>query len=226
MLLQALAQTGTEPSAEDKSPPMRRCALTRAPRAKHALIRFVVSPDGDVVPDLKEKLPGRGVWITADHDSVAEAAKRNAFARGLKTSVRVPPGLADRVGQMLNEHALSALSLANKAGSVTFGFAKIEDAIKRGQVLALVHASDASEDGCRKLDAKFRAQAETTPLAPIRGFTADQLSLASGRTNVIHAALARGGAAQNFIGAAHRAERYFLGSGALEASNGPDTDKE
>ncbi len=225
MRLQELAQTELSPTAEETSPPVRRCALTRQPREKHELIRFVASPDGEAVPDLKEKLPGRGVWITADHASVAEAARRNAFARGLKTSAKAPPGLADRVGQMLNEHALSALSLANKAGSVTFGFAKIEDAIKRGRVFALIHASDASDDGCRKLDAKLRAQAEQPPPGPIRGFTADQLSLASGRTNVIHAALARGGAAQNFIEAARRAERYFLGSGAFEASNGPDTDK-
>ncbi|MFD0988084.1 RNA-binding protein [Methyloligella solikamskensis] len=226
--MQELAQAETSPTAEAEkdSPSLRRCALTRASREKHELIRFVASPDGEAVPDLKEKLPGRGVWITADHASVAEAAKRNAFGRGLKTSLKVPPGLADRVGQMLNEAALSALGLANKAGEVTCGFAKVEAAIKRDRVLALVHASDAAEDGCKKLDAKFRARAEHQTLPPIRGFTAEQLSLVLGRPNVIHAALARGGAAKNFIEAANRAERYFLGSGAFEASIGPDTDTE
>nr|WP_280948832.1 RNA-binding protein [Methyloligella halotolerans] len=221
-----MAQAETKAAAETSSPPVRRCALTRQALEKHELIRFVASPDGEIVPDLKEKLPGRGVWITADHASVAEAAKRNAFARGLKTSVKVPPGLADRLGQMLNEAAISALGLANKAGEVTCGFAKVEEAIRRERVLALVHALDAAEDGCKKLDAKFRARAGEDALPPIRGFTSEQLSLVLGRTNVIHAALARGGAAKNFIEAANRAMRYFLGSGAFEASIGPDTDTE
>ncbi|MEG6508429.1 RNA-binding protein [Methyloligella sp. 2.7D] len=213
-------QEGTETG------PFRRCALSREQLPKDALIRFVASPDGEIVPDLKEKLPGRGVWITADRASVAEAAKRNAFARALKQAVKIPPALAERVGQMLNEAALSALSLANKAGSVTFGFAKIEDAIKKGRVRALVHAADAAEDGCRKLDGKYAAIAGDGAIAPIRIFTADELGLASGRTNVIHAALARGGAAENFIAAAERAQRYRGAADGCQASLGRKTDKE
>lgn len=198
-----------------ESGPQRRCAVTRTVRPKTELIRFVASPEGDIVPDLKEKLPGRGVWVTAAHDLVAEAAKRNAFSRALKSQVQSPADLADRVGRMLNDAALQALSLANKAGEVTFGFSKIEEALNKGRVFALVHASDASEDGCRKLDGKYRAIAGEAAIPPLRAFDAEQLSLASGRTNVIHAALTEGGAAANFVAAASRAERYALGSGAF-----------
>ena len=89
--------------------PIRRCALTRATRPKDELLRFVLGPDGTIVPDLKEKLPGRGVWLTAAHDSVAEAAKRKVFARALKAEVKVPEGLADTVDRLLADAALGAL---------------------------------------------------------------------------------------------------------------------
>ncbi len=179
----------------DADDPVRRCALTRARRPKDELIRFVLGPDGTVVPDLKERLPGRGVWLTAAHDTVADAAKRNLFARALKAEAKVPEGFAAQVDRLLADAALSALALANKAGEVVFGHAKVEEAIAKGRVLALVHAREAAEDGCRKLDGKARGMRDGSPLPAIRAFGADELSLASGRTNVIHAALIQGGAA-------------------------------
>jgi uncharacterized protein len=205
---------------------VRRCALTRARLPKADLIRFVLAPSGEIVPDLKERLPGRGVWVTAAHDSVVEAAKRNVFARALKTPVTVPAGLAATVGRLLAEHALGALGLANKAGEIVFGATKVEEAVAKGRATALVHASDASEDGCRKLDAKFRANARDAGRLPVRVFTADQLDLASGRTNVIHAAVIQGGAAAKFLAGAARVENYRRGSTAFSRHAGSDTDKE
>jgi predicted RNA-binding protein YlxR (DUF448 family) len=205
---------------------VRSCALTRVRRPKDALIRFVVGPDGTVVPDLKEKLPGRGVWLTADRDTLAKAAKRNVFARALKTEARVPDGLAALVDRLLADAALSALGLANKAGEAVFGHAKVEEALGKGRVLALVHASDAAEDGCRKLDGKAKGLRAGSPIPAIRAFGSDELSLASGRTNVIHAALIQGGAARKFLAAAARVERYRNGSNAFANQNGSDTDKE
>jgi predicted RNA-binding protein YlxR (DUF448 family)/ribosomal protein L30E len=193
---------------------------------KQDLIRFVLAPTGEIVPDLKERLPGRGVWVTADHSVVAEAAKRNVFARTLKAQAKVPPGLADQVDRLLTDAALGALTLANKAGEVVFGTAKVEEAIAKAKVAALIHASDAAEDGCRKLD-EFRATARGETSAPIRLFSADELGLASGKTNVIHAALIQGGAAAKFLASASRAERYRKGSAAAFAQpSGSDTDKE
>ena len=188
---------------------VRSCALTRVRRPKDELIRFVLGPDGAIVPDLKEKLPGRGVWLTADQDIVAKAAKRNVFARALKTEAKVPEGLAGLVDRLLADAALSALGLANKAGEAVFG-----------------HAKDAAEDGCRKLDGKAKGLREGSPIPATRAFSSDELSLASGRTNVIHAALIQGGAARKFLAAAARVERYRNGSNAFANQNGSDTDKE
>jgi predicted RNA-binding protein YlxR (DUF448 family) len=204
---------------------VRRCALTRAHRPRDDLIRFVLGPDGIVVPDLKEKLPGRGVWLTAAHDIVADAAKRNVFARALKTQARPAPDLADLVGRLLSEAALGAFALANKAGEVVFGHAKVEEALAKAPVLALVHAREAAEDGCRKLDGKARATRAGAPILAIRELATDELGLASGRTNVIHAALIQGGAARRFLAAAQRLERYRKGSIAF-APETKDTDTE
>lgn len=204
---------------------VRRCALTRARRPKDDLIRFVLGPDGLVVPDLKEKLPGRGVWLTAAHDSVAEAAKRNVFARALKTQAKASPDLAALVDRLLAEAALGAFALAKKAGEVVFGHAKVEEALAKAPVLALVHAREAAEDGCRKLDGKARAARAGAGIPAIRALGTDELGLASGRTNVIHAALIQGGAARRFLAAAQRLERYRKGSVAF-ALEMKDTDTE
>jgi uncharacterized protein len=223
-LRQAAAEQEHEQHLEADS--VRRCALTRARRPKDELIRFVLGPDGVVVPDIKEKLPGRGVWLTAAHDKVADAGKRNVFKRALKAEAKVPEGLAAQVDRLLADAALSALALANKAGEAVFGTAKIEEAIAKGRVLALIHAREAAEDGCRKLDGKFRGMRGETPVPAVSAFTADELGLASGRTNVIHAALIQGGAALRFLAAASRVERYRKGSAAFAGLNGSDTDKE
>jgi predicted RNA-binding protein YlxR (DUF448 family) len=225
-LRQELAEPehGTRGEVEDT---VRRCALTRERLPKQDLIRFVLSPNGEIVPDLKERLPGRGVWVTAAHDKVAEAAKRNVFARALKTKVTVPADLPERVERLIVEAALGALALANKAGSVVFGTAKVEEAIAKGRTAALIHASDAAEDGCRKLDGRFRASAKPeAPPPPVRIFTADELGLASGRTNVIHAAVIQGGAAAKFLAGASRVERYRKGSTAVSQPTGSSTDNE
>jgi len=223
-LRQAAAEQKREQDEAAES--VRRCALTRVRRPKDELIRFVLGPDGVVVPDIKEKLPGRGVWLTAAHDKVADAGKRNVFKRSLKAEAKVPEGLAAQVDRLLTDAAVSALALANKAGEAVFGTAKIEEAIAKGRILALIHAREAAEDGCRKLDGKFLGMRGETPVPAVSAFTADELGLASGRTNVIHAALIQGGAALRFLAAASRVERYRKGSAAFASLNGSDTDKE
>ena len=170
--------------------PRRRCIATRSSGPTEGLIRFVLAPDGTVVPDLKRRLPGRGAWVAARADKVREAARRNLFARAFKASAKPAPDLAEQVDRLLAERALGALSLANKAGRVVTGFAKVEAAVKGGEVVALVHAADAAEDGVRKLTAAARAAER--PIETIRLFSGEQLDLALGRTNVVHAALTAG----------------------------------
>ena len=194
-----------------KSGTERLCALTRQVAPIGELIRFVVGPDGGVVPDLKRKLPGRGLWISNSHSAVAEAAKRGVFARGFKRKVEVSPALADETGALLTRAVLDALAMAAKAGEVVAGFMKVERALGEGHVLALIHASDGAPDGTRKLTATARSilarqtaeNAEIgdipTPLAVINVLTTDELDLALGRSNVIHAALLAGAAGKTVL---------------------------
>src|SRR5262252_4622512 len=114
------------------------------------LIRFVVGPDG-VVPDLKRKLPGRGLWITADKLTLKDAVTRNVFARGFKRDIRATTELVDQTEILLQRAVLDALAIAGKAGTVLTGFTKGEAAIAREPIVGLIHASDAGNDGVNKL---------------------------------------------------------------------------
>ncbi len=189
--------------------PERTCIATRRALPVDRLIRFVAAPDGSVVPDLKRKLPGRGVWVTARHDAVAEAVRRKAFARAFKTAVIASPALADEVGALLRRSALAGLSLANKAGAVIAGTAKIEGSAKRGYA-ALFHAASASPAGTEKLERAVRmARRDGRSVPQIRLFTAEELSVSLGREHVIHAALVAGAPAGLALSLARAAQDYW-----------------
>ena len=192
----------------------RMCALTRQVLPVDQLIRFVVSPAGEVVPDVKRKLPGRGLWITGTRAAVAEAVKRNTFARGFKRELRVAADLADVTLRLLDRAALDALAVAGKAGQVVTGAAKVEEAIGRGKLVALIHAAEASPDGKRKLAAALRqAQAEEQRgIMVIEAFAGEQLDLALNRPNVVHAALLAGPGAETFLSRARRCARFRTGN--------------
>jgi predicted RNA-binding protein YlxR (DUF448 family) len=195
---------------------LRRCILTRVERDPADLLRFVADPEGRLVPDLSRKLPGRGVWVTADKASVAAATEAKAFGKSLKRAVAVAPDLPQAVETLFVRRVLEALSLANKAGLVTTGFEKVEAFISGGRAAVLLQGSDAAEDGKRKLDRKFTAiQRDSGKAAPVVDWlTIEQLSLAIGRSNVVHAALKQGGATQRFLREAERLRRYRSGFGA------------
>jgi predicted RNA-binding protein YlxR (DUF448 family) len=174
----------------------RTCIVTRTKGEPETMIRFVIGPDAHVVPDLRHKLPGRGVWVTARADKIAEAVKRKAFARGFKAEVVVSAALASEIEDLLAKHCLQALSLANKAGQVITGFAKVEAAIEKGAVMALLEAQDAGTDGSRKLGQALHRRFGPAATKPcVKLFTSLQLSLALGLANVVHAALVEGPAA-------------------------------
>ena len=204
---------GTEaddPSADPDKGPERTCIVTRAKGPPDGFLRFVVDPDGRVVPDLRCKLPGRGAWVTAERPRVLEAVKRKSFKRAFKSEVEVPPTLADMIDGLMERDALQALSLANKAGLVVAGATKVEGSIGPKVPAALVSASDGSADGIRKMEAAIRRLTgdEADSIARIRDFRSDQLDLALGRTNVIHAAVAGGTVADGFVTRARRLARY------------------
>ena len=140
----------------DRSATMRMCAVSREVRPIDELIRFVVSPQGEVMPDLKRKLPGRGLWVSASRRTVAEAVRRNQFSKGFKRDVRAAPTLPADTETLLVRSATEALAMAAKAGQVVSGFSKVEGALQQRQAAALIHASDGAADGIRKLDAIVR----------------------------------------------------------------------
>jgi len=214
----------------DKSATMRMCAVSREVRPIGELIRFVVAPSGEVIADLKRKLPGRGLWVSASRHAVAEAVRRHHFERGFKRDVRAAPTLPGDTEALLERFAVEALAMAAKAGQVVFGFAKVADTLEQqGTIKALIHASDGAADGIRKLDAMVgqngRNRDKTADIPVVNALTSEQLDLALGRSNVIHAALLAGPASNTFLSRSHMLVRYRMagddGAAGKPAKNSP-----
>lgn len=188
----------------------RQCVVTRTVHEADALIRFARAPDGELVPDLDLRLPGRGAWVTCDRSVLEKAIKTKAFSRALKGETRIPEGLAERVDQMLVRRVCATLSLANKAGLAVAGFQQVDAALEKGQVAAVLHGHDAAADGRGKLDRKFfaiqRDRGLPAPLVDV--LTISEMSLAMGRPSVVHAGLIPGGLTDRFLMEAERILRY------------------
>ena len=181
----------------------RMCIVTREVKDEDMLVRFVRSPDGQVVPDLHRKLPGRGVWVSLSREKVNEAVRKSLFSRGFGAETRASPELADRVGDLLRKSALSTFSLTKKAGLAVAGNSKVEDLVGKGRAQLIIHAAEAAPDGRGKIDKLAGADVKV-----INIFQVDELDLAFGRSNVIHAAVARGKLADKLLLAVRRIEMY------------------
>jgi len=164
------------------------------------LIRFVVGPDGCVTPDVGRRLPGRGMWVAAHRAAVDEAVRRGGFSRSAKARITAPADLSDRVERLLHRRLLDHLGLARRAGSLTYGFDKVEAAIDGGRVAWLIEASDGAPDGRRKLGQAVRRRIASGKRPPrtIGVFSGDDLSLALGLGNVIHLAFLVGRGAESW----------------------------
>lgn len=178
----------------------RRCIATGDVRPAEDLVRFVVGPDGTVVPDPDIDLPGRGIWVTATRDALEKACRQNLFSKSAKARVNVPDGLINDLSAQLRRRALSRLGLARRAGRVVAGFAKVDALLRRAEAAVLLEACDGAADGKRKL----RALCQGIPV--VSTFTGRELSLALGLGNVIHAAIARNGMAERFLSDVRRLE--------------------
>lgn len=184
--------------------PVRTCILSREHASRAALLRLALSPDGDVLPDVRAKAPGRGAWVGVGQaelaDAVANGRLKGQLSRAFKTgAVRVPDDLADRVATALMRAALDRLGLEAKAGHVVIGTTAIDKAARSGRLHALYHAADAADDGAAKLAQAWRVGSERegsglTGLALPVGRTI--LSLALGRENVVHVGVTDGPAAR------------------------------
>lgn len=188
----------------------RLCLASRTVKPVGELMRFVLAPDGQVVPDIAARLPGRGAWITARRDALAEANKRKAFGRAFRGKGRVDPALAEQVEQLLEKDALAALALANKAGRVVTGNMKVIEALNGEKVIVLVHAREAAPDGAGKLDALARriGEAAGREIVRVDAFPGVQLDLALGRANVVHAALLAHPTSAGFLARVRRLEGW------------------
>ncbi len=195
-----------------ESIPVRTCIVERARKERPFLLRFVLSPQDAVVPDIKGSLPGRGVWVTAKKEIVAEALRRRAFQRAFRKPVSAGGDLPLEVEQLFKRSALERLSICNKAGLVVVGFTKVGEALGRGEIAGLLHASDAAEGGKAKLDRKFTAlYSGKDHIGPINCFTSAEISLAAWSTYVIHAGVKDGGASRALFEALDRLSCYCSG---------------
>lgn len=175
----------------------RRCIVTREAQPRRGLIRFVVSPDGLLVPDLAEKLPGRGIWLSADRAAIDEAVKKKLFSKAARQEVSLPDNLADLIERGLADRVVHLVSLARKAGGAVCGFEKVKGWLAEGRATVLLQASDGSARGKGKL---------WTPEGG-RWFghlASSELGLAFGRESVIHGALSAGGLCKRVVEDAER----------------------
>ncbi len=199
-------ETGNEREGGSRSRE-RRCLATGEVRGEVHLIRFVVSPDGEAVPDVAAKLPGRGMWVSAERKALETAIAKNAFAKSAKAPVKVAPGIADIVVRQLVVRMQGDLGIARKAGNIVMGFDSVMRAFDTKLPPGLlVEAVDGAEDGRRKLSGAARARG--LELDMIAALTAEEMSLALGRGNVIHAALKPGPLADRLIVDAGRLQGF------------------
>jgi predicted RNA-binding protein YlxR (DUF448 family) len=231
-MLASVAETDLDSGPRTTKPgTLRMCALTRQVRPIDELIRFVVAPSGDVVADLKRKLPGRGLWISGSREALRDAVKRGIFSKGFRRDVRLPPTFADDTERLMVTGAVEALAIAAKAGQTVAGFAKVENALKRGETAALIHASDGAADGIRKLNGLIGRPALTLfdgfdgefPIVTV--LTSAELDLALGRANVIHAALLAGPAGKTFLSRCHALARFRANAPGETAKENLDSSK-
>jgi len=207
----------------------RTCIVSGETRDREAMIRFVPGPDGAVVPDIAGKLPGRGCWVTATRSHLDDAVSKKRFARALRQAVIVPDDLADMVDTLLTQHAQRAFAMARKAGAMTSGAMQVDQAVRKGQAIAVLHAREAASDGVRKIDQARRATVHLggPEIPAFRLFSVDEMDLAFGHGNVIHAAILDGGAGHAALRRTKRLSRYRLGGDADRVKDpGRNTERE
>jgi predicted RNA-binding protein YlxR (DUF448 family) len=172
----------------DTDGPVRRCIVSGRTGPRESFVRFVVGPNGEVFPDVAGKLPGRGLWVTADSASVRQAVQKNAFAKAARQPAKAAADLPERVGHLLARRAVETLSLCRRAGQAAQGFAKVKEKIEKGRCGLLVAASDGSH--------AERARLAGAEIPVATGLTANEMGEAFGRDHAVHAAIAPGALAQ------------------------------
>jgi predicted RNA-binding protein YlxR (DUF448 family) len=195
--------------------PERRCIVTGDSGPAAGLVRFVIGPDQTVVPDIAERLPGRGIWVSADAEAIDTAVRKRLFVRAARQPVQVPDGLAALVDTLVARRVIESVSLARKSGEAVAGYEKVREWLMKGTAAALLQASDGSERE------RSRLRPPEGSGGTIACLTASELGLAFGRERVIHAALAAGGLATRVVEEAARLAGLRRRDGG--AATGKDT---
>jgi predicted RNA-binding protein YlxR (DUF448 family) len=203
---------------KEQDEPERKCIATGEVSPKAGLVRFVVGPDGTVVPDVAGKLPGRGMYVCADRAAIGKAAAKGLFSRAAKQPVSAPEGLADLVEILVLRRVLDSLSMARKAGLAVTGYEKVKDWLQKGQGKVLIQASDGSERGKTKL------RAPEGQNRMISCLSAGEIGLAFGRERAIHAALAAGGLTTRVVEEAARLAGLRLEAGGQDGGKPAEKD--
>lgn len=172
---------------------VRRCVSSRTSSDARRMIRFVLAPDGTLVPDLAGRLPGRGFWVGADHAALARAVDRGGFAKAARARVSAPSSLVDQVGEMLARRCLDRVGLARRAGELVAGFDQVADLLRRGRAALVLTAHDAGGEGRRRIE----LLAGAVPL--LDPFSRTELGGAVGRDEIVHVALGEGGHARQLL---------------------------
>ncbi|MAI91132.1 RNA-binding protein [Ponticaulis sp.] len=171
--------------------PFRMCLATREKRPASQMIRFVLSPDGEVFPDIASRLPGRGVWVSSDREKLEGLVQsKGGFARGFKAQVKVSETLTDQVEEQLLQRCQATLGLAKRSGVLILGFDQVRNELQRKSPGWLIEASDGSEDGRRRLIGLAIGLYEKVRVAS--ALSSEELGMALGRDNVIHGLLKTG----------------------------------
>ena len=187
--------------------PERKCIVSGESQPKSGLVRFVIGPDSSVVPDVAGKLPGRGIYVSADKDAIAKAVKKGLFSRAAREPVKADPGLPDLVEELVLKRTIELISLARKASRAVMGYEKVKDWLSKGQARVLIQSSDGSERGKTKL------RAPDGDNSYISCLSAGEMGLAFGRERAIHAALAAGGLTTRVVEEAARLSGLRYGPG-------------
>ncbi len=177
--------------------PDRKCIATGEVQPRFGLIRFVVGPERQIVPDILGKLPGRGIYVAADRAALETAVKKKLFARAAKGQVALPDGLVEEVERQLARRVVDLISLQRKGGRAVAGYEKVKAWLQQEEAEVLIQASDGSDRGKSKLSTPHYGHY-------IGWLTADELGLAFGRQTVIHGALASGGLTKRVVEEAQR----------------------
>ena len=194
----------------------RRCIATGDAGDPDLMIRFVVGPEGAAVPDIRNKLPGRGIWVTASKDALETAIKKRAFSRSAKEQVSIPDGLLELTETLLALRLVDLISLARKAGQAVTGYEKVKGLLETDRARVLIQASDGSERG------KSRLRSPPGKDVFIGCLTSQELGLAFGRESVIHGALTAGGLSKQVIAEAKRLKGVRGHSGGNSRPKGKD----